>query len=55
MNNVLGPRGLQGILGETFKICGKNFLRLLVIVAIVQVPLCIAIWTKFQIRLILSR
>ena len=39
MNNVLGPRNLGGILGEMFGIYGRNFLRLLAIVAIVQVVL----------------
>ena len=46
MKSILGPRGLQGILGETFKIYGKNFLRLLVIVAIVLVPMLPAIETE---------
>jgi hypothetical protein len=43
-HNVLGTRNLKGILGETFKICGRNFLRLLVIVAAVQVPLWTAVF-----------
>lgn len=37
MTNILGPRGLGDILGETFGIYGRNFLRLIAIVAIVMV------------------
>jgi hypothetical protein len=44
MNNVLGPRNLRGIFGETFKIIGRNFLRLLAIAAIVEVPLRTIFW-----------
>ena len=39
MNNVLSPRNIGGIIGETFGIYGRNFLRLLAIVAIVEVGL----------------
>jgi len=39
MNNILGPRSIGGILGETFGTYGRNFLRLLAIVAIVEVSL----------------
>jgi len=39
MNNMLEPRNLGGILGETFGIYGRNFLRLIAIVAIVGVIL----------------
>jgi hypothetical protein len=44
MNNVLGPRNVRGIFGETFKIIGRNLLSLLAIVASVQVPLWVAIF-----------
>ena len=55
MNNVLGPRGLQGILGETCKIIDRNFFKLLVITAIVIVPLWIAIeGTKSLVRLTIA-
>ena len=37
MTNILRPRNLRGILGETFKIYARNFLRLSAIVAIVEV------------------
>jgi hypothetical protein len=37
MTSILGPRNLGGILGETFRIYKRNFLRLLAIVAVVQV------------------
>ena len=39
MNNILGPTNIGGILGDTFRIYGRNFLRLLAIVAIVEVGL----------------
>jgi len=39
MSSMLGPRELGAILGETFGIYGRNFLRLLAIVAIVEVIL----------------
>ena len=39
MSTTLGPRDIGGILGDTFRIYGSNFLRLIAIVAIVQVPL----------------
>ena len=39
MNNMLEPRNLGGILGETFGIYGRNFLRLIAIVLIVEIPL----------------
>ena len=39
MNNMLGPRSIGGILGETFRIYGRDFWRLLAIVAIVEVSL----------------
>ncbi len=39
MNSTLGPRNLGDILSETFRIYGRNFLRLLAIVAIVEVVL----------------
>ena len=37
--NTLGPRNIGGILGETFRIYGRNFLKLSAIVAIVEVSL----------------
>ena len=39
MMRTLGPRDIGGILGDTFRIYGSNFLRLIAIVAIVEVPL----------------
>ena len=42
-NGILKPRNLKGILGEIFKVYGRNFLKLLAIVAIVEVILG-AIW-----------
>jgi len=39
VNTTLGPRDIGGIVGDTFRIYGSNFLRLIAIVAIVQVPL----------------
>ena len=39
MNNILGPRNIGDIVGDTFRIYGRNFLRLLAIVAIVEVGL----------------
>ena len=39
MNSTLGPRNLGSILGETFRIYGRNFVRLIAIVAIVEVIL----------------
>jgi len=41
MNGTLGPRNLGDLLKETFTIYGKNFLRLLAIVLIVQIPILI--------------
>jgi len=41
--SILRPRNLEDILGETFRVYGRNFLKLLVIVAIVEVTLG-AIW-----------
>jgi len=39
MMTTLGPRNIGGILGETFRIYGRNFLKLSAIVAIVEVSL----------------
>ena len=39
MPGTLGPRNFGDILGDTFRIYGRNFLRLLAIVAIVEVIL----------------
>lgn len=39
VTNTLGPRNIGGILGDTFRIYGSNFLRMIAIVAIVQVLL----------------
>ncbi len=39
MASTLEPRGLGGILSETFKIYGKNFLGLMVIVVIPETVL----------------
>jgi hypothetical protein len=58
MTGMLGPRNFGAILGDTFKIYGENFLRLLAIVAIVEVILGIlgsvltlpAIWTNGKIE-----
>lgn len=36
MTSILGPRDFGDILGETFRIYGRNFLRLIAIVAIVE-------------------
>lgn len=44
MDNILGPRNLRGILGETFKIIGRNLLSLLAIMASAQVPIWVAIF-----------
>ena len=41
MNGTLAPKSLEGILKETFSIYKSNFLRLIAIVAIVQVPIAI--------------
>ena len=41
MNRTLGPRNLGDILSETFAIYKSNFLRLIAIVAIVQVPVVV--------------
>lgn len=41
MNRTLGPRNVGGLLSETFTIYGKNFLRLVAIVVIVQIPIAI--------------
>lgn len=41
MNGTLAPKSLEGILRETFSIYKSNFLRLIAIVAIVQVPIAI--------------
>lgn len=41
MNRTLAPKDLGGILGETFTIYKNNFLRLIAIVAIVQVPIVV--------------
>lgn len=49
MTSILGPRKLGGILRETFKIYRRNFWRLFVIAAIVQVALGVllfAAWTR---------
>lgn len=53
MDNILGPRNLRGIFGETFKIIRRNLLRLLAIVASVQVPLYIAMGVAQSSRLII--
>ena len=58
MTRILGPRNLGAILGDTFRIYGENFLRLLAIVAIVEVILGIlasvltlsGIWTEGKIE-----
>lgn len=39
MDNILGPKNFRGILGETLTIFGRNFQRLLAIMAIPQIPL----------------
>ena len=39
MTSILGPRNFGDILGETFRIYGRNFLKLLAIAAIVEVIL----------------
>ena len=39
MTDPLGPRNFEGILSDTFSIYGKNFLRLIVIVVIVELIL----------------
>ena len=39
MNRILGPRSLGNILAETFRIYGRNSMRLLAIVAIVEIVL----------------
>jgi len=41
MTSILGPRKFGDILGETFRIYGRNFLKLLAIVAIVEVILVV--------------
>jgi len=41
MMSALGPRNFGDILGETFRIYGRNFLKLLAIVAIVEVILAV--------------
>jgi hypothetical protein len=41
MERTLGPRNVGDILRETFSIYGKNFLRLVAIVIIVQIPIAI--------------
>ena len=41
MARTLGPRDIGGILGDTFRIYGSNFLRLIAVIAIVYVPLVI--------------
>jgi len=41
MNGTLAPKSLEAILKETFSIYKSNFLRLIAIVAIVQVPVAI--------------
>jgi len=41
MTSILGPRNFGDILGETFRIYGRNFLKLLAIVAIVEVILVV--------------
>ena len=53
MNNVLRPRTLGGILGETFKIIGRNFLKLLTIVAPVGVLLSIIVSITVEARAII--
>jgi len=51
MTSILGPRGLGDILGETFSIYKRNFLKLFVIVAIVEVaPLGILLFAVFCFR-----
>lgn len=39
MSTALKPKDIGGIIGDAFRIYGSNFLRLLAIVAIVEVPL----------------
>jgi len=41
MTSILGPRNFGDIIGETFRIYGRNFLKLLAIVAIVEVILVV--------------
>ena len=41
--NILRPKNFEGILGETFKVYGRNFLKLVTIVALVEVILGV-IW-----------
>jgi len=41
VTSILGPRKFGDILGETFRIYGRNFLKLLAIVAIVEVILVV--------------
>jgi hypothetical protein len=49
MDRTLGPRNLGAILGETFDIYKRNFLRLVAIVAIVEIPVTIV---SFAVRLL---
>jgi len=41
MTSILGPRNFGDIIGEAFRIYGRNFLKLLAIVAIVEVILVV--------------
>jgi hypothetical protein len=42
MTGALGPRDLGSIISDTFRICGKNFLKLAAIAAIVEVIIYVA-------------
>jgi hypothetical protein len=48
MNRTLAPKSLGGILGETFTVYKRNFLRLIAIMAIVTVPFAVVLITPLS-------